>query len=421
MDKALLAVYEEVAAKHHASDCYSWDLARSPLESKVRKIADDVKPDADGVYQASSPWEAAIFLADWQVRESFVTLADKLILGQTIQAPKFKWIFRGQKARYTNFEPSAWRLDAWTRAGVPPDRGQSWLSAFCLLMKLATEVEANISLQAWLYHGAAQHYQIPTDLLDWTVDPFVAVWFAHSGMIKKGDRGKVFCIELENEDRTSIILPPPFVKRLFRQRGLFHYTTEPNKTTNHALYKRALKLEFPLASSWHLPNSFPYRRDNQLTVPDSFILDTREAAKRVALSADPNWFSFLDSTDQDVVRSGIENARDGLLRTELDTLARLHGKRFSRINWEKMLRGWIVETNNYINWLCTLSSSAGQALIVPQSVESMVELNRDALHLYAHWLLRYAPASARTERGLFAKQLMAKLLDRYPELSSSPA
>lgn len=416
MDKDLLTLYETLGEHHHDSDTYSWDIGNWALNSKVQQIVDRVKLDSDRIFQASSPWEAAIFLANLQAREGFIILKDRLNIGQTIQTQKFKKIFRGQKAHYEDFEPSAWRNDAWNRAGVPPEAGANWLAAFALLMKLTTEHETNVSLQAWLYHGAAQHYQIPTELLDWTVDPFIAVWFAHWGTIKKGDRGRVFCVELENEDRAKILLPPPFVTRLIRQRGLFHYTSKANKAANHELYKRALTVEFPLAASWRIPKSLPYSRENELYRPDNFILDTRDAAKKIAQRLPHDYFQFLESDDEQLIITRIETARDTVLQDALNFLIGTYGKRFSLLNWEKMLGQWIVETNNYINWLCTLSSSTGQSLIVQQSVEKMETLNRDALYLYARWLSEQAPAVVRAERGQFAQDLLERLRTRYPDM-----
>lgn len=409
MNRKLISLYENVAAKHLESDCYVWNVRESDLNSMIQEVVESIEPDSDGIFQASSPWEAAIFLVDLQVRNGLVDTHTPIPTGETIQRPNFKSIFRGQKAQYKNIEPSAWRAQTWERAGLAQELGENWLAAFCLLLKLITEQETNMSLQAHLYSGAAQHYQIPTDLLDWTVDPFISIWFAHSGTINKGDRGRVYCIELENNQRSSILLPPPFIKRLYRQRGLFHYTTQPNRQANHDLFEKSMKIEFPLASSWKLPLSFPYSRTNQLIIQDWFLIDVRDSAKKIASSVRPDYFEFINSRNEQEIKSKMEETKATVLKNDLERLATQYRDRFTRRKWENLLREWIVETNNYLNWLCTLESESGQSLVVFDSIDSMTELNRDALLLYAQWILENAPQQVREQRATLANRIRGRL------------
>ena len=71
--------------------------------------------------------------------------------------------------------------------------------------------------------AAAQHYGIPTDLLDLSMDPSISISFANQKP-DEGTQGTLFVItfaKLSNRFDLRLILPPPFVERVYIQRGLF--------------------------------------------------------------------------------------------------------------------------------------------------------------------------------------------------------
>jgi hypothetical protein len=68
--------------------------------------------------------------------------------------------------------------------------------------------------------AAAQHYGVPTNYLDWTWDPVVAFWFA-AAQLMPGERGVVLIRHLHPEAREQVLLPPSFIRRVWRQYGLF--------------------------------------------------------------------------------------------------------------------------------------------------------------------------------------------------------
>ena len=74
------------------------------------------------------------------------------------------------------------------------------------------------------YLAAAQHYGIKTDLIDFTPDPAVAVFFAAGSQSPMpGTMASVYVLALETaiDNECHIIIPPPFIERLHIQRGFF--------------------------------------------------------------------------------------------------------------------------------------------------------------------------------------------------------
>jgi hypothetical protein len=76
-----------------------------------------------------------------------------------------------------------------------------------------------------MFLGAAQHYKGRTPLIDFTPDPSVAVWFASQPRTGRSEceTASVWIMRLDSARQfsTRIVLPPPFVERLYRQRGMF--------------------------------------------------------------------------------------------------------------------------------------------------------------------------------------------------------
>ncbi|MBX9953250.1 MAG: FRG domain-containing protein [Candidatus Obscuribacterales bacterium] len=404
----------EATAKLHIGNDYSWDISNPELDIEfLRTAIQSVQKDANGIWQAESPWIAALFLTERQAKEGFATDLPRLSKGETKPVPIFKKIFRGQKAHYDNIRPSAWRDDSWTRHGIEPEKGENWLACFCLLMKFLTESKQPLlSLPAWLYHGAAQHYQIPTDLLDWTIDPYVSIWFAHQGDYALGTKGRVYMVNLEHEAKVKIVLPPPFVNRLYRQRGFFHYTTD--RAANEALLADCEIVEFPLFQSYGLPNSYPYPHSNQLLLPSPLLMDVRQASLSLAKSLDHDHFEFLKSQDENLIRVEIDKCKEGCLRDTLSNLAKRHS--FTDDRWEINFRYWVIEMNNYVNWLCSFNSATLQTLTSFETLDRMISDNRDSMFLYTLWILNEASPMIRKEGGDFARHVAAKIREMHPEM-----
>lgn len=137
--------------------------------------------------------------------------------------------FRGQKGKYNQIVPTIHRLTQRTR--VECNHAFSWFSAaisawhnthFRYLNGIYDSggVEHDSAL------GVAQHYQLPTFLVDWTWDPLIALAFAMWNL-SEGEEGVVFLRDFGDgthpTDQYNVLLPPQFAKRAWRQRALFSW------------------------------------------------------------------------------------------------------------------------------------------------------------------------------------------------------
>jgi hypothetical protein len=142
-----------------------------------------------------------------------------------------RFIFRGQRnadwdIRASILRPGVNASDATTRAKI-----------FALVLEdvwrpdhfaFNQNIQFNVGQESYL--AAAQHYGIPTHLVDFTTDPDVAVFFAtHNTMPDEDNTASVYFITLNEalSKGCEIILPPPFAERLYLQKGLFLKMSEP--------------------------------------------------------------------------------------------------------------------------------------------------------------------------------------------------
>jgi hypothetical protein len=234
--------------------------ALADIERSVVKTNDPL------VFQAPSPWHAALYC---HMLQHHVSLAGSRLL------------FRGQRNYSWPLTPSILRdpdkishelARAELFAGILSAMSFNTTMSFHPYSK--TSVFLKMSKAAYL--GAAQHYGIKTHLLDFTTDPDVAVKFATSSGDSDDGMASILILPLEmaEDNGISVILPPPFVRRLHLQRGLF---VEARQTLRKEDLK-ILEVRFPYQPSirsWSL-GSFEVCREGGALVdilPKSNELD----------------------------------------------------------------------------------------------------------------------------------------------------
>ena len=203
-----------------------WSLPAAPgwrFAPHVNEVMRIVRPGLDQiqasvvqtsephVWEAPGPWHAALYCQMLQHHAS---------------ASGSRFLFRGHRC-------SSWKLEpALLRPGVDREREARRASLFSQLLSsisfntmrlIVPGVDLYLRMSPDAYIAAAQHYDIKTALLDFTTDPDVAVWFATSG--GDSDDGMaaihILPIEMAEQMRLSLLLPPPFAQRLYLQRGMF--------------------------------------------------------------------------------------------------------------------------------------------------------------------------------------------------------
>ena len=152
------------------------------------------------VIDLPGPWHAlaaAIFLQYRALKDS----------GQHV-------IFKGQSSSAYKLVASIFRPGAQVESLERAKRLLAWY--------LASNAGPLGAIHPPTFYGVAQHYGIWTDLLDFTPDAAVAIWFAARKSPTAGARHRR-CTSCRSARRAifSLVLPPPFVERLHRQRGIF--------------------------------------------------------------------------------------------------------------------------------------------------------------------------------------------------------
>lgn len=171
-------------------------------------------------YLAPSPWHAAAWLLDVAALAGQEATVDADSGLKSPFAPKYGApVFRGQGDPDWRLTPGALREP---RDPLDAPALELFIAAVAGLFEIVAEDTRMNGRHVHL--AAAQHYGMRTPLLDFTADPRTAVFFANEGARPDRDRRvAVYGIPLMVLASLggAVVLPPPWVHRLYAQRGLF--------------------------------------------------------------------------------------------------------------------------------------------------------------------------------------------------------
>jgi hypothetical protein len=166
-----------------------------------------------------SPWHAAIFLQALQEQMLYQPGLDFRVRGDLPSSP----IFRGLSDSSYGLKGLITSLD---RA---PNQLLAEKQALCFaqLMQQLGNRSIQLELPTEVFRAVSQHYGLATNLMDWTPDPTVAVYFANRPSASSKGIVYVGSVAQFVEGHLKILLPPPLFERVRLQRGLFIEVTAP--------------------------------------------------------------------------------------------------------------------------------------------------------------------------------------------------
>jgi hypothetical protein len=150
------------------------------------------------------------------------------------QHPQPRWVFRGQPQNWP-LRPAIGR----NSERYKPDTEAKLLSEFKRLGRPYMPQANSMTEWDWLF--VAQHHGLPTRLLDWTVNPLVAAYFACKPSARGKKDGTITTIETRHSglidvevqddplslESTAFVYPSSVVSRIVAQRGLFSVHATP--------------------------------------------------------------------------------------------------------------------------------------------------------------------------------------------------
>lgn len=157
---------------------------------------------------APSAWHAAMFLQALHI--GCVVGRDK---DHAIQLPG-PMVYRGMCN-------SSWSIvSSLERTGRDPVAALQ-ANAFAALMEATARPIQLGEVSSRLFLAVAQHYGLPTDLIDFSPDPDIAVWFASRESFEASAVVYFAPVQELVEQGFAVILPPPLFQRIQLQRGVF--------------------------------------------------------------------------------------------------------------------------------------------------------------------------------------------------------
>ncbi len=315
---------------------------------------------SESEWRACCPWQAALFL----LAKSFL-LADDTIsfrndvlnsLGVSQSGPTLT-VFRGQSKPHRGFVPSIKHDHLSDEQRKEAARATE---IFCNSLLHAYKASGMAQLDGYdALLAIAQHYDMRTELLDFTTDPSVAVFFANLGNGLAEDSAVYSCPIPRLFDHLRIILPPPFVKRLYLQRGFFLQVETPDA---NELKDSSSRVIFEAD-----PDYVPNRRSESTTDYELSLLP-----------GDATLFALRD-------RARVEGAKSFKSTTELMQLVESISSELKLIEFfkdkESQLPEWILSVDEVLGQLAIIRGKKGQVRVAQDVLNRIAMDNLPLLHL----------------------------------------
>jgi hypothetical protein len=429
-------LYEDFV--EHTSTIGSYDFSNGReaktlrLYERFNEIADDFFLTTEElgrpIVSVPSPWHAVFHLRRENKRN---------ICGYSNLVNFNPFVFRGQR-------DSRWPIQASiNRTGVDRELETTAANVFAELLRriyifqhftdiispsLLAFSEIDPIIPADVHLATAQHYGIKTELVDFTTDPSVAVWFAcQAAPGEKAELAAVFATPIHTRTDKTLLFPHPYVRRLYRQRGLFirqGHDETGKLEVGDPLRQQSLEIRFAPDSSFEL------KRDKlgfRPKLPDLHKVDWDSPAW-----TDDSTLLPEDAWWNDMVTKSYEIARDGRLEELLKSADKMPMTDLQMDTWnfigdlvlpQEFMRvdhkSHAVQesTHALVQMLLSLTIGAvrnidSRAVIFPQSLKAVAK--DSAPVLAAMWPLMNSFVQSRHPKNAF-RMFAAAMLEALKE------
>jgi len=207
----------------------------------------------------------------------------------------YQWLFRGQANSEWCLLPKAGRQEFVNYQDL--DTFRAWCRRAVAFIDLPTN--------EWNRLAIAQHYGLATRLLDWTVNPLVAAYFAVSGTSESDSC--IYCLNISKTkqidpdedkigkvDKVARFKPSAYVGRIIGQWSMFTYHPKPREILNESTTDMKLeKIIVPVKNREELLFDLNFYGFNEATLfPDV-----------EGLSRHVNWWSSNENWKKDITFS----------------------------------------------------------------------------------------------------------------------
>ena len=244
-----------------------------------------------------------------------------------------------------------------------------------------------------VYVAAGQHYGVRTQLLDFSADPAVAVWFANADGVRRGSREvSVFALptRFAVPSGAAVILPHPFVTRLYRQRGLFVETP----LSPVGLRQMCVEVRFP---------------------PDPDFSVMRDGKHMDLLETEPFWTKCVELARDIVERGEVKELLAADNATAFGMLSDFPG--YPAVAHAQQMRAYLRYTTNELLQMLlaiTVAATASGPRVLRHAVRWLESSSRDALlgmyPLLRHELSLLSEQSALRQSGMLLLENLRSVL-----------